>query len=122
MRSADRTCLLALGVVEQALADCQHRGPLTPPLLGLRLARAHLYSIAGDDPGVGPATREPFDVLWRLVTNVDRTTTGNGDRARHAYARIEYARIRRMVRYPQTLANDERLRQFIAVSGSPPAA
>ncbi len=109
----DRTCLVALWVVEQALHDCQYTGPLKLPQPGLRLALAHLYQIAGDDPGVGPRSREPFDKLWQLVMNTDGSTMGTGDGARSSYARTEYARIRRMVRYPQTIANDERLRIFM---------
>ncbi len=109
----DRTCLVALWVIEQALSDCRHTGPLKPPQPGLRLALAHLYQIAGDDPGVGPRSREPFDELWRLVMNTAGDVMGTGDRARASYADTQYARIRRMVRYPQTLANDERLRQFM---------
>ncbi len=109
----DRTGMVALWVLEQALDDCQHNGPLKPPQPGLRLALAHLYGIAGDDPGVAAKSREPFDALWKLVTNADGTVMGTGDAARSSYARTEYARIRRMVGFPQTLANDERLRQFM---------
>lgn len=111
----DRTCLVALWVIEQALHDCQYKGPLKPPQPGLRLALAHLYQIAGDDPGVGPRTREPFDNLWRLVMNTAGDVMGNEDRARSSYARTEYARIRRMVRYPQTIANDDHLRKFMGL-------
>jgi len=111
--TVDRTCLLALWIVEQALHDCQYVGPLKPPQLGLRLALAHLYEIAGDDPGVGPRTRDPFDQLWALVMGRPDRSGGDPGAARSSYARTEYARIRRMIGFPQTLENDERLRAFM---------
>jgi hypothetical protein len=48
--------------------------------------------------------------------NTDSSTMVIGDGARSSYARTEYARIRRIVRYPQTIANDERLRIFMSKS------
>jgi hypothetical protein len=112
----DRTCLFALWVIEQALHDCRYTGPLSPPQPGLRLALAYLYQIAGDDPGVGARSREPFDEVWRLIMNTAGDKMGNGDRARASYADTQYARIRRMVRYPQTIENDERLRIYMGAN------
>jgi hypothetical protein len=110
----DKTGLTALWLIEQALHDCQYVGVLKLPQPGLRLTLAHLWSIAGDDPGVGPKTREPFDRLYWLVIGADDRLGMDYDRVRSGYARTEYARIRRMIRYPQTLENDERLRKFMS--------
>lgn len=102
--STSRVTLLALCVVEDALHHCQYVGRVPQPSWGLRLALAYLFSIAGDDPGIAAKSREPFDALWKLVAGITPMTGAvDPERSRSTYAWTEYARIRRMVRVPQSL-------------------
>lgn len=106
MRS-DRTALIALCVIEDVLERCRAGDTATPPAHALRLALAYLYQVAGDDLGVGPRSRDPFDELWQLVTKPADVSSSRGLAAggytRSSYADTQYARIRRMVRIPQTI-------------------
>ncbi len=61
----DRIAMIAVCIVEDYLDRVPRQGAVPAPEHPLRLALAYLYMIAGDDTGVGPKTREPFDELWR---------------------------------------------------------
>ena len=94
--------MIAVCVVEEYLDRCGNRVLFRPPEHPLRLALAYLYTIAGDDPGVGPKTREPFDELWREMMrglNPERHFDGY---VRSTMATACYRKIRRMVRLPET--------------------
>ena len=98
----DRLAMIAVCVVEEYLDRCGNKEGFQPPEHPLRLALAYLYLIAGDDPGVGPRTREPFDELWReIMRGLDPAHFFDGY-VRSTMATACYRKIRRMVRLPET--------------------
>ena len=98
----DRIAMIAVCIVEDYLDRCRDKVRFQPPEHPLRLALAYLYTIAGDDPGVGPKTREPFDELWReMMRGLDTERHFDGY-VRSTMATACYRKIRRMVRLPET--------------------
>ena len=98
----DRIAMIAVCIVEDYLNWCGNRVLFRPPEHPLRLALAYLYMIAGDDPRVGPKTREPFDELWReMMRGLDTERHFDGY-VRSTMATACYRKIRRMVRLPET--------------------
>lgn len=108
----DRLAMLAVCVVEDFLDQCRDQRTIEPPAHALRLALAYLYAVAGDDPGVGPRTREPFDELWQGVMRQVQQDRHFDGYIRSTMATANYRKIRRMVRLPETIEIEEAIRRM----------
>lgn len=84
-RDLDRITWLALLVVDEA-AEQAERGRV-PPSLGLRLALAHLCSIADGPIAALPSRRSVFDTFWK-----EATIKGSGNPHATAYYRASMTR------------------------------
>lgn len=91
--SQDVLVFRALCVLDAA-AHASMKGPLRPPLPGVRLALAYLYSVSNDRTEFFNSDRGVFDAFWRAITNdepafsVDRANTGRSNDAFASFAGI----------------------------------
>ncbi|WP_267383212.1 hypothetical protein [Sphingomonas sp. GC_Shp_2] len=58
----------ALCVLDDAAHACM-KGPLRPPLPGVRLALAYLYSVSNDRTEIYNSHRGVFDAFWKAITS-----------------------------------------------------
>jgi hypothetical protein len=106
--SRDALVFKALCVLDLAIREAA-AGPLKPPLPGLRLALAYLYTMSSDDPGIHATDRAVFDAFWSTVTARDEDMDLRAARMRTTLAGTHFAGICRRVGVAQSIEFGEAL-------------